>query len=121
MIEFSETAHPIFRAMAVNKTSNRHVCKSAHGAVADICTEVSKDTLTSEKLEAHAAQDLLETMEIPNEPPPADPRTDEQRRGNLLQEYEQQFEQLSDAQKLSKLSSNAGLKNCRKRTIFHHV
>ena len=29
---------------------------------------------------------------------------------NLLQEYEQQFEQLSDDQKLSKLCSNAGLK-----------
>ena len=49
-------------------------------------------------------------MEIPSEPPSADPRTDEQRRRNLLQEYEQQFELLSDDQKLSKLCSNAGLK-----------
>ena len=82
---------------------------SIHGAVADICTEVSKDTMASGKPEAHAVQDPLETMEIPTEPPTADPRTDEQRRGNLLQEYEQEFEQLSDAQKLSKLCSNAGL------------
>ena len=36
--------------------------------------------------EAHAAQDPLEKMEIPTEPPTADPRTDEQRRWNLLQE-----------------------------------
>ena len=36
--------------------------------------------MTSEKPEAH---DPLESMEIPTEPPTADPRTDEQRRGNL--------------------------------------
>ena len=54
---------------------------SIYGAVADICTEVSKDTMASGKPEAHAAQDPLETMEIPTEPPAADPRTDEQRQG----------------------------------------
>ena len=57
---------------------------SIYGAVADICTEVSKDTKASRKPEAHAAQDPFETMKIPTEPPTADPRTDEQRRGNLL-------------------------------------
>ena len=41
-------------------------------------------------------------MEIPAEPPTVDPRTDEQRRGNLLQEDEQHFEQLSDDPKFSK-------------------
>ena len=66
--------------------------------------------MASRKPEAHAAQDRLETTEILTEPPTADPRTDEQRRRNLLQEYEQQFEQLSGAQKTSKLCSNAGLK-----------
>ena len=39
--------------------------------------EVSKDTMASGKLEAH---DSLESMEIPAEPPTADPYTDEQRR-----------------------------------------
>ena len=92
-----------------------------HQEVADVCTEVSKDTMAPGKIEAHGAQDLLETMEIPTEPPTADPRTDEQRRRNLLQEYEQQFEQISDAQKSSKLCFNAGLKNCRKRTKNHHT
>ena len=88
------------------------------GAVADICSEVSKDTMASGKPEAHAAQDPWETMEIPTEPPTADPQTDEQRQGNLLQEYEQQFEQLLDAQKLSKLCSNAGLKTVEREQYF---
>ena len=63
-----------------------------------------------QRFQTQAAQDLVETMEIPTEPPTAGPRTDGQRRSNLLQEYEQQFEELSDAQELSKLCSNAGLK-----------
>ena len=42
-----------------------------------MCREVSKDTVASEKPEAH---DRLESMEIPTELPTADPRTDEQRR-----------------------------------------
>ena len=83
---------------------------SIYGAAADICTEVSKDTMASGKPEAHEAHDLLETMEIPTERPIVDLRTDELRRRKLLQEYDQQFEQLSDAQKLPKLCSNAGLK-----------
>ena len=72
-----------------------------YGAVADMCRDVSKDIMASGKPEAHAALDPVETMEIPTEHPTADPRADEQRRRNLLQEYEQQFEQLSDDQKLS--------------------
>ena len=88
---------------------------SNYGAVADMCTEVSKDTMASGKPEAH---DPLETMEMLTVPLTADPRTDEQRRRNLLQEYEQQFEQLSDAQKLSKLCSNAGLKTVEKGQYF---
>ena len=46
---------------------------------------------------------------IPTEPP-ADPHTDEQLHGNLLQDYECKFEQPSDNQKISKLCSDAGLK-----------
>ena len=68
---------------------------SVYGAVADTCTEVSLDTMASRKPQTHAAQDPLETMGIPTEPPTAE-----------LQEYGQQFEQQSDAQKLSKLCAN---------------
>ena len=100
--------------MSANKLS---IC----GAVAEKCTEVPKHTTASVEPEAHAARDPLETREIPTEPPVADPRTDELRRRNLLQEYEQQFEQLSDDQKLSKLCSNAGLETVEKRTIFHYT
>ena len=95
-------------------TSANQLC----GAIANMCTEVSKDTMASGKPEEH---DPLETMETPTEPPTADRRTDEQRRWNLLQEYEQQFEQLSDDQKLSKLCSEASVEISRKRTIFHHT
>ena len=49
-------------------------------------------------------------MEILAEPPITVPRTDEQRRGNLLQKHEQKIEQLSDNRKLSRLCSRAGLK-----------
>ena len=61
---------------------------------------------------------FLEAMEIPSEPSIAVPHTDEQRRGNLLQEYEQQFGQLSDDQKLSKLCSNGGLKTVKRGEYF---
>ena len=135
MLELAETIHPMFRASSAlerwelrskgrgKKTIHFNgseqnvelilrrilsaVQLSVYGAVADMCREVSKDTMASGKPEAH---DPLESIEIPTELPTADPRTDVQRRRNLLQEYEQQFEQLSDDQKLSKLCSNAGLK-----------
>ena len=69
--------------------------------------------MASEKPEAH---DPLETMEIPTEPPRVDPRTDEQRRGNLLPEYEQQFEQLK-----TKLCSSAGVKLSKEDNISSHL
>ena len=103
MIEFSETAHPIFRASSAlergelrikgggKKTVHSNggeqnveliLCMvisanllSIHGAVADFCTEVFLGTMASGKPEAHASQDPLETMEIPTETPTADPRT----------------------------------------------
>ena len=147
MLEFAETIHIMFRASsALERGELRSKGGSArrlnhfngseqnaelilctvmsanqlniYGAVADICTEVSKDTMASGKPEAYAAQDPLETMEIPTELPTADSRTNEQRRRNLLQEYEQQFEQLSDAQKLSKICSNAGLKTVERGQYF---
>ena len=93
MLEFGETIHPLFRASSAlergelrskegrKKTIHfngseqnvefilRTVMSanqlSIYGTVADICTEVSEDTMASGKPEAHAAQDPLETMKIP--------------------------------------------------------
>ena len=83
---------------------------SIDGAIADMCREVSKDTTASVKPEAH---DHLETMEIPAETSTADPRTDEQRQGHLLQDNERKFEQLSDDQML-----HAGLKTVERGQYF---
>ena len=55
---------------------------SIYGAVADLCDEIPKGIGAPGKPEAH---DPLDSMEILTEPPTADLRTDEQRRGNLLQ------------------------------------
>ena len=71
--------------------------------------------MASVKPEAH---DHLETMEIPTDPPTADPHTDEQPKGNLLQDYELKFGQLSDDQKFSKLCSDAGLKTVERGQFF---
>ena len=105
MLNFEETIHPMFRASSLlergelrskegnTKTIYFNGCEqnvelilrtiisanqlSVHGALTDVCRVLSKDTMASVKLEAH---DPVETMEIPTEPPTADPRTDEQRR-----------------------------------------
>ena len=77
--------------------------------------------MASGKPEAHEPQDPVETMEIPTEPLSADPLTDEQRRRNLLQENEQQFEQLSDTQKIIQTMLQRHFVLCQKMTIFHHT
>ena len=72
---------------------------SVHGAIADLCMELSEE-----------APDHLETMEILTNPSIAGSHTNEQPQGNLVQDYERTFEHLSGDQKLSKLSSDSGLK-----------
>ena len=141
MLDFAETIHSLSRARERGKLQSKggsmktvpfngseHNVElilrqlSIYGAVADMCTEVSKDTMASGKPEAHAAQDPLETMEIPTNLllPTLEPMNSD--KWNLLQEYEQQFEQLSDAQKLSKLCSKAGLKKMSKEdNISSHL
>ena len=127
---FAETGHPVFRASSAfergESRSKGHGKKSihfngseenielllrtkisanqlsVHGAVADLCKELSEDSERSVKLEA---SDHLETMEIP-----VGLHTNAQQHGNLVQDYERRFEQLSDDQKLSKLCSDAGLR-----------
>ena len=88
---------------------------SIHGAVADLDREQSKD---SRALGKPDALEYLKMMEISTEPSIDDPHTDEKRQGNLVQDYERKFEQLSDNQKLSKLCSDAGLKIVEKGQYF---
>ena len=80
---------------------------SVHGAIADMCREVSKDFRALGKL---AAPDHLEKMEMLTALSIAENSTNAQQRGYLVQEYDRKFEQLSEDQKLSKLCSYAGLK-----------
>ena len=68
-----------------------------------------------------AANEDLESMETPTELPIADPHTNAELQGNLLQDYEHKFEQLPEDQKLSNLCCDSGLKIVEKRTILHHT
>ena len=52
----------------------------------------------------------LDKVEILTQPHLAEMQANEERQGNLLQEYEQRFEKLPGVQKLSRLCSEAGLK-----------
>ena len=134
MANFSGSGHPIFRASSAcergelkRKRGGRKSTHSngsdeniellhrtvisanqlsVHGAVADLCNELSEDFGASGKSEA---PDHLETMKIPTGPSIAETRYNAQQRGNLVQEYERKFEQVSEYQKLSKLCSDAGL------------
>ena len=84
--------------------------------MADLCKELSKASLVAGKL---AANEDLETMEIPTEVSIADPHTNAELLGNLLQDYEHKFDPLPEDQKLTKLCSNAGFsKNIGKGQFF---
>ena len=83
-----------------------------------MCKELSKDSEVAGKL---AANEDLESMEIPAELPNANPHTNAELQGNLLQDSEHKCEQLPEDQKLSKLCSDAGLKIVEKRTVLHHT
>ena len=73
--------------------------------LADLCNGLPKDLWALGK---PAAPDHLETMEIPTRLSAEETQTNAQQRGNLVQEYERKFEQLSQDQKLPKLCSDAG-------------
>ena len=59
---------------------------SVYGAEADLCREISKDSMASGKPDA---PEHFETMEIPTGPFIAGPHTDEKRQGHLLQGFSQ--------------------------------
>ena len=53
----------------------------------------------------------LDKVEILTPPPLAEMQANEERQENLLQEYDQRFEKLSEDQKLSRPCSEAGLRS----------
>ena len=56
------------------------------------------------------ASGQLDKQEILTQLPLAELQANEERQGNLLQEYEERFERLSEDQKLSRVCSEAGLR-----------
>ena len=91
---------------------------SVYGAVADLCGEVARDSRGTGK---PAANENLESMVIPTEFLTANliSQTDAEAQGNVLREYEQNFAELPEQQKLTKLSSDAGFsKNIERGQIF---
>ena len=103
-IHFNDSTENIELLLRTNISVNQ---LSIYGAAADLCGEVPKRTGAPWK---PAAPEHLEKIEIPTDLSNAETHTNAQQRGNLVQEYERKFEQLSDDQKLSKLCSDAGLK-----------
>ena len=144
MANFSGSGHPIFRASSAFERgklrSKGGGKKSIHfdgshenielllrtvisanqlcvyGAITDLCYELSEDYWASEKPDA---PDHVEKMEIPTDLSIAEHFTSAQQRGNLVQEYERKFEQLSEDQKLSKLCSDASWKLVERGQYFH--
>ena len=86
--------------------------------MSDLCRELSDD---SEVVGEPAANEDSESMAIPTELPVADPHTNTESQGNLLQDYEHKFVQIPEDRKLSKPCCDAGLKIDEKRTILHHT
>ena len=80
---------------------------SHYGAVADMIEELPVDQKSSGK---PVASGQLDKQDILTQLPFAEMQANRERQGNLLQEYEQRFEKLSEDQKLSRLCSEAGLR-----------
>ena len=58
-------------------------------------------------------------MEILTQPPLTETQANEERQGNLLQDYERRFEQLPEDQMLSKLCSEASLRSVETGQFFN--
>ena len=83
---------------------------SIYGAMADLCKELFD---SSEGCQGNfAANEDSESMQIPTELPIADPHTNAESQGKVLQDCEHKFEQHLKDQKLSKLCCDAGFENC---------
>ena len=80
---------------------------SLYGAVADMTAELPVGRRAPGK---PVTSGQLDKQEILTQPLLAELQANEERQGNLLQEYEQRCEKLSEDQKLSRLCSEAGLR-----------
>ena len=72
---------------------------SIYGALADMIEQLPVGQRAVEKPKAPGQ---LDKVEILTQPPLAELQANEERQGNLVQEYEQRFEKLSEDQKLSR-------------------
>ena len=89
---------------------------SIYGAVADMIEELP---VGREALGKLVASGQLDKQEILTQPALAEMQANEERQWNLLQEYEQRFEKLSEDQKLSRLCSEAGLRLVEVGKLFY--
>ena len=134
MLNFAESGHPVFRATSALERELRSKDKgkksihvngseetielilrtvpsvnhlSFHGAVAELCKELARDSPSAGK---PAANEILGSMVIPTEFLIANTisQTDADVQGNLLREYEQKFAEHPEQQQLTKVCSNAG-------------
>ena len=146
MINFAESGHPLFRESSASERGElkskgkgmktihyngtdetielilRTVISvnllSVYGAATDLCGELARDSKGTSR---PGAPEDLESLVIPTELPTANeiPQTDAEVQGNLLREYEQQFADLHEQEKLTKLRSNAGFsKNIEEGQFF---
>ena len=93
---------------------------SLYGAAAEMCEELPVGRRAPGK---PVASGQLDRQEIITQPPLAELQANVERQGNLLQEYEQRFEKLSEDQKFSRLCSEGGLRLVEvghSSMLFHH-
>ena len=83
--------------------------------MADLCREMSINSRASGKPDAN---EYLETMAFPTELLVADPHTDAELQGNLLQDYGREFEQLRE-KKITQTVLQRWFEDSRKRTTLH--
>ena len=71
---------------------------------------IEKLLVCQRAVEKPKAPGQLDKVEILTQPPLAEMQANEERQGNLMQQYQQRFEKLSEDQKLSRRCSEAGLR-----------
>ena len=90
---------------------------SLYGAVPDLMKQLPDDQRAPGK---PVALDRMEP-EILTQPPVAEVQANEERRGNLLQNYERRLEKLPEDQKLSNMCSKASLNLVEVGQFFHAI
>ena len=123
MANFSRSGHPIFRASSAFERGElrRKEDETIHFSGSDETIELLLHTVISpNQLSIYGAMaDLCDEVpkRIGAHGKPAAP----EQWGNLRQEYERKFQQLSEDQKLSKLCSDAGLKLVERGQYFYSL